>query len=270
MVAAACGSGTGSAKAKGSTTTAAPGTTANVPISKTLGTGVKAKTIKIGVALINYDVVKQYIHNTDGNQEQTYNVFVNDINKHGGVDGRQLVPVYYTYAPVPGLADGPETACTSLTEDSKVFATIGVLYDATGAAQLCFTNQHHSILITHELTQAVISKATPGLMLTVSATPEAGTKVLLTLLKKYDTLKGKTVAALGETANQADVQATIVPGLKSLGIKTGTTAILSISTEDTATAQNQLDSFIARWKTEGVNAVFLSGTTWWPRSSSRS
>jgi hypothetical protein len=259
LIAASCGSGskpTATPPTSGSGATSTTG--AATPVLKTLGQGVTAKTIKIGIVLINYDMVKQYIHNTDGNQPQTYQVFVNDINKHGGVDGRQIIPEYYTYTSI-GSA-GPLEACTSLTEDKKVFATIGVLYDSTGAGQLCFVNQHHSILITHELTQAVIDEATtPGLLLTVSATPERGTEVLLSLLKQEHTLKGRTVAVLGEDGTRASVDSTIVPGLKKLGVKTGTTAILTISGTDTTIAQSQLDSFIERWKTEGVNAVMLSG-----------
>jgi hypothetical protein len=40
----------------------------------------------------------------------------------------------------------------------------------------------------------------------------------------------------------------------------GTTAILTVDPQgDTTAAQAQLDSFIEKWKTEGVNALFLSG-----------
>ena len=256
MVAAACGSGT-SSKAGNTTTTGNATSTSLGPISKTLGVGVKAKTIDIGVVLIDYDKVKQYIHNTDGNQPQTYQVFFDDINKHGGVGGRKLIPHYYTYTSIG--SQGPLEACASLIEDKKVFATIGVLYDATGAGQLCFTSQHHSILITHELVQSVIAKAPPGLLMTVDITPERTINVLLALLKKQHTLDGKTVAVLGDAGTKASVESTIVPGVKALGVKTGATGILTITGEDTTAPQQQLDSLIEKWKTQGVNAVVMSG-----------
>ena len=41
--------------------------------------------------------------------------------------------------------------------------------------------------------------------------------------------------------------------------KTGSTAILTITGTDTTAAQAQLDSFIEKWKTEGVNMVFMAG-----------
>jgi len=43
-------------------------------------------------------------------------------------------------------------------------------------------------------------------------------------------------------------------------VKTGTTGILGINgSADTTAAQAQLDSFLEKWKGEGVNAIFLSG-----------
>jgi ABC-type branched-subunit amino acid transport system substrate-binding protein len=257
MVAAACGSGT-SSKARDTSTSAGGGSSTTLgPISKTLGVGVTAKTIRIGVVMINYEPIKQYVHNTDGNQKETYQVFFDDINKHGGVGGRTLVPEYYEYVSIGST--GPLAACASLIDDKKVFATIGVLYDATGAGQLCFTKQHKSILITHELQQSVIDKAPPGTLLTIDVTPERGVSTLLTLLKKEKTLVGKTVAVLGSTNTKASIESTIVPGLKANGVKTGDTGILTISGEDTTSAQQQLDSFIEHWKSQGVNAVLFSG-----------
>lgn len=256
LVGVSCGSGT-SSKASSPTTTAAANSPA-APVSKTLGQGVTATSIRIGFVLIDYSTVVQFIHNTAGNQVQTYQVFVNDLNKHGGVLGRKIIPSYETYAPI-GTA-GPLAACASLTEDKKVFATIGVMYDATGAGPLCFVNQHKTILISHLLTQGLLNRVTtPGLLLTVDSTPERSTQVLLSLLKRQHTLSGKTVAVLGEEQSRASVTSTVVPGLKQLGVKMGSTAILTISSTDFTVPEAQLDSYIEKWKTQHVNAVFLSG-----------
>lgn len=65
---------------------------------------------------------------------------------------------------------------------------------------------------------------------------------------------------LAGTANKAAVTGTLVPGLESLGVDMGSTALLNTATNgDTTAAQAQLDGFIARWKTEGVDAVFATG-----------
>ena len=83
--------------------------------------------------------------------------------------------------------------------------------------------------------------------------------MLLSLLKREHTLAGKTVAVLGEDESRAGVASTVEPALKQLGVKTGSTAILTINSTDFTAAEAQLDSFIQKWKTEHVDAVLLSG-----------
>jgi hypothetical protein len=55
------------------------------------------------------------------------------------------------------------------------------------------------------------------------------------------------------------VNNSVLPSLKKLGVAMGSTAILNITNADTAAAQAQLDSFVERWKTEHVDALFVSG-----------
>jgi hypothetical protein len=122
------------------------------------------------------------------------------------------------------------------------------------------TKQHQRVLIAFNLTQAMIDQSPPGLEIYPGATNERLSKILLQLLDKKKTLKGKTVAVLGGTNETDVVNKTIVPTLKKMKVPLGTTAILSLgSSSDTTAAQAQLDSFIERWKTEHVNAIFLSG-----------
>ena len=65
---------------------------------------------------------------------------------------------------------------------------------------------------------------------------------------------------LGEaTTAKHSVKNVLVPGLKDMGVNLGSTAILTISGADTTAAAAQLASFTERWKTEGVDTVFLSG-----------
>ena len=137
VVLAACGSsGSKTSSSTSPSGSTAPGVTQ--PQTTTLGQGVTADAIKLGVVIIDYKAIGSYIDFTRGNQQQAYQVFIDDINKHGGIAGRKIVPSYQTYVSIGST--GPTKACTALTEDSKVFATIGVLYDPTGASQLCFAN----------------------------------------------------------------------------------------------------------------------------------
>jgi ABC-type branched-subunit amino acid transport system substrate-binding protein len=253
----ACGSGTTS-KASAPQTT--PTTGPNAPIDKTLGNGVSANSIRMGVALVDFTEIEQYTDTirTKAEQKQIYEAYIDNINAHGGINGRKIVPYFKFYTPL-GTA-GALSLCTSFAQDDNVFVVVGSFIDFSGDAQTCIANQEHRVLMTFNLTQAIIDKSPPGLIVTAGDIPERQASILIQLLQKQGTLKDKTVAVMGDTTESTVVNGTIVPGLEKAGIKLGTTAILDVGTTgDTTTGQAQLESYIEKWKTEHVNALFLSG-----------
>ena len=250
---AACGSGT---TAKSSSSTTAPVST---KVVKSYGTGVTATSIKVGVTLINYDLIKDLpdVSEVRLGQQQIYQAFIDNVNKHGGVAGKKIVPVYKLYIPV-GSA-GLITICTALTEDDNVFATMGTYFDTSGDAQLCMAKQHKRVLLTFDLNQSVLKAAPPGLIVTPGYTPERSVKILLDLLEKDHKLTGKTVGVVGNAASANVVNDTVVPELKRLKVNTGAVGLLSVgNSTDTTTAHTQLNSLIEKWKTEHVDTVFIS------------
>ena len=257
LVFAACGSGT--TKKTGTTKPTTPGSgNTTAPVSKTLGKGVTKTEIKIGVGLIDYDLIKDVPDLTEIrlNQQAIYQGFFDYINEHGGVAGRKLVPIYKKYIPIGSTAT--LAACTGWADDDNVFAVTGTFYDPAGQSQLCVTKQHQRVLLTFDVDQSMLDKAPPGLLITPASTPQRAVKVLIDLLKKRNTFEGKTVAVLGQSKSSTIVKNSIVPDLKNAGVKLGSTGLLDIQGVDTTQAENQLDSFIEKWKTEGVDTVFLS------------
>ncbi|HEY1739745.1 MAG TPA: ABC transporter substrate-binding protein [Acidimicrobiia bacterium] len=256
MIAAACGSSSskGGSAPSGSTT---PTTQAPPPVSHASQQGVTDSTIKIGVAIVDFTPIQQFIDFNHGNEQEVTQTFINAINKKGGINGRKLQAVYMKYTPIG--TTGPNQVCTTFTEDDHVFAVLGNIEDPTGAGQECVTKQHHTIMIGHDLTEAE-TNAAPGLMLSPDITAERRLNVLLNVLKKRNTLKGKKVAVLAETSTASTIKSTIDPGLKAMGISEGTPGVLNTgASTDTSAAEQQLQSFIERWKTEGVNAVLVTG-----------
>jgi ABC-type branched-subunit amino acid transport system substrate-binding protein len=251
-----CGSGVKGTAAGSQATTNSP----TVPIVKTLGSGVTASTIRLGVVLVDFREITQFtdLIRTDADQKQIYQAFINDINAKGGIAGRKIVPFFRFYSPlgsaqILGL-------CTALAQDDNVFAVVGTFVDFSGDAQTCIAKQQHRVLMTFNLTQAIIDRSPPGLIITAGDLPERSASILLQLLQQQHTLTGKTVAVLGDTTESTVVNNTIVPGLRKMGVHMGTPAILSVgNTGDTTAAQAELESFIEKWKTEGVNALCLSG-----------
>ena len=244
-------------------TTGAPAastsTTAGVPqATEPLGTGVTPTSIKVGISLVDFTCIEQFVDQIRENQQQIYQVFIDNVNANGGIDGRQIVPVYHSYCPIgsaPVL-----TLCTQFTEDDKVFAVFGTFVDFSGDAQTCLAKDHNTILMTFQLSQAIMNQSPPGLIILPGSTPERVDAVLFSLLAQQHTLDGHKVGVLGEQTSQSIVNGKVLPGLQKLGVPTGSTAILNITGSDTSAAQAQLDSFIEKWKTEHVDTVFLSGT----------
>jgi len=258
LVLSACGSGTSTAKpGDGSTTPSTSGTTAAVV--KTLGNGVTKTSIKLGIGLIDFDSIKDVpdLASIRLRQQEIYQAFIDYINEHGGVAGRKIVPVYIKYIPV--TSTDTLKACTQFTDDDNVFAVTGTFYDPAGESQLCVTKQHHRVLLTFDVDKSMIDKAPPGLLITPANTPERAVKVLVELLKKRGTFEGHKVAVLGQVKSAAIVNDTILPDLKAAGVELGATGLLNIQDKDTTQPEMQLDSLIERWKTEGVDTVFLSG-----------
>jgi ABC-type branched-subunit amino acid transport system substrate-binding protein len=253
---AACGSGT---QSSGGTTptTASTSATGAYTVVKTLGQGVTDSTIKLGIALVDFKCIAPYVNYTRVDEYKVYDAFINDINAHGGVAGRKLVPDYKTFCPIvpaPALA-----LCTTFTEDDHVFAVLGDFVDLTGQAQPCLAKQHNTILFSFQLTKENLESAPGGMMIGFNATQERRVGITLELLKKEGTLEGKTVAILGESTTKQLVSSVLEPGLKDSGAKLGSTAILTIAGSDTTAAQSQLQSFVEKWKTEGVDTIYLSG-----------
>ncbi|HET9730025.1 MAG TPA: ABC transporter substrate-binding protein, partial [Acidimicrobiia bacterium] len=188
---------------------------------------------------------------------KAYDAFINDINQHGGILNRMIKPVYRTVCPLnPNEA---LTACTAFADDDNVFAVLGDFGDPNGAAPLCMTKTKKRVLLTYELTQDLIDKAPKGLLLTPDILPDRKVKVVMSLLASQHTLDGKTVAVLGDTEANDRIAKVIEPALGKMNVKRGSTGIITVTSTDTTAAQAQLDGFIEKWRTEGVDALILAG-----------
>lgn len=60
---------------------------------------------------------------TVGNAKADAQIVIDDINAHGGVAGRKLVPIFYAI-PTTGGQDPTQAECTHFTKDKKVFVIL--------------------------------------------------------------------------------------------------------------------------------------------------
>ena len=123
------------------------------------GSGVTAKTIKVGITYPDVAAIKNLINVDPGNYPDAYNALIDQINAHGGLGGRKIVPVY---APVDPLGTaGAATACTQLTEDDKVFVAIGFFQQVDTA---CYVQTHDTPIIGASLTASQSASAHSALV----------------------------------------------------------------------------------------------------------
>jgi len=221
--------------------------------------GITADKIKIGVAVVDFKCIEQFVDFNQGDAEKIVTALVSALNKRGGIGGRQIKVVFKSLCPLQ--PDSVSTACTAFTDDSQVFAVMGV-YDtppSDGSNQLCLTKDKETVLIDELTTQKTMDGATPGLLLSPHINPERTLEALLSLLQQEKTLDGKKVALLADQTNQESATKAVNDFASSAGLETGDTAILTITNEDTTAAQAQLDSFIEKWKSDGVDALVMAG-----------
>ena len=126
-------SGATSAAASGSSTGAGDGSiVAPSGTSQASGPGVTPTSIYVGVIYaVNNDAINKAAGAngaTSGNTQADANAVIDDINTHGGVAGRKLVPVWFAFdSTSTSTVDSQyQSACAKFTQDSpKVFAVIG-------------------------------------------------------------------------------------------------------------------------------------------------
>lgn len=98
----------------------------------TQGVGVTPTSIYVGISYTkNADAVNQSIGATgltSGNEQADAQAVVDDVNAHGGVAGRKLVPVWATYDAQSQDTDAnqDEAVCATMTQDHHVAAALGI------------------------------------------------------------------------------------------------------------------------------------------------
>jgi len=111
--------------------------------------GVTSNTIKIGVAYSDLTALRALGPEYDnGNVPQQWDALLDGWHKSGAlpVNGRDIQFVYRSYN-VLNLAD-QRAACSSLIQDSGVFAVVGVAYFAVGSD--CVARQYHTPMLTSD------------------------------------------------------------------------------------------------------------------------
>jgi hypothetical protein len=213
--------------------------------------GVTATTIRIGVPYVDLSAVRKFGITLDhGDYTAAYTAIVDDINAHGGVDGRKLVPYLVAVNPV-GTAPA-ETACTQLASDDKVFVAIAPEQPD------CFLQQYGVPTIAGAFQNTTKAGGAPNF--TLSPPLSAYDPVQLAAFAHKGVFKGKKVGLFAGQATDQSELATVLSTLHTLHVPVAQSAVDSAPPGDEAATYQDAAVIAQRFQSSGVNEVVAVGT----------
>jgi Periplasmic binding protein len=256
LVTAACTSGDDSAS---SDTTAAAGQGSTAPTGTGPSQGVTDDSIKVGVTYVDTEALVASGLNYDlGDHEAVYTALFDAINEDGGINGRQIEPVF---APIDPTNPAPaEEKCVQLTEDDDVFIVTGFfLTDAV----TCVVGTHSTAVVGGEMTPERLEQATAPWLTWTPDTDQPET--VLRTLADQGALDG-SVAIWAAERDQPLVDDVIVPTLADLGVEPVETGIAVAPADDQAAQQAETATIAERFESAGADTVVLVGPSaqGWP------
>lgn len=215
--------------------------------------GVTADTIKVGVVVPDFSALQRAgIPTYYGDYEPAYQAFFDVINEAGGIHGRKIEAFYADFDYL--RKETQDAACTELTEDHEVFVVLGGLLSANN---LCFTELHHTMLMTGIFqTEELRERSGDTLWLSLAPVEEAIIETLGTAVAESGELEGKTIGivALGAVAN-GDPGYELQKVLDGLGYES-TVAVVSAPTTDEVAIDQEIGTIAQRFMTDGIDFVF--------------
>jgi hypothetical protein len=221
--------------------------------------GVTATTIRVGIPYVNVAAVKAVGVNINwGSVPDAYKAIIANINAHGGINGRKIVPYIIGVDPT---GDAPAaTTCTQLTEDDKVFVAIAPLQPT------CYLQ--HGVSVINAVEAATTS--TSGLAQNFTLTPPAPAfdPLQFSVFAEKGVFKNKKVGIFGGGSVDAAEISIIKAELKKLGVPVVITAINSAPLGDLPAENEQTAVIAQRFQSSGVNEVVAvgNGSAVWPEA----
>ncbi len=221
--------------------------------------GVTSTTIRIGISVINFAALQAVgVTLNDGNYQDAVSALTANMNAHGGVDGRKVVPYFVEMN--PANAASIDSSCSALTEDDKVFIVLFPVYPD------CFQQTYDTPVIGGVLPGALPASAAPDFsLLPPDATYDP---VQLAAFDHRGAFKGKKVGIFYGSDSIAEASV-VESDLKKLHVDVVLSADDSVTATDTVAVDQEAQSIALRFQDAGVNEVVGvggTGATTWPRS----
>jgi|HubBroStandDraft_1064217.scaffolds.fasta_scaffold39837_2 hypothetical protein len=232
--------------------------TGSAPAGAATTQGVTASTIRIGIPYVDFAAVRAIgVNLNPGNTVDAYKALIDNMNAHGGIDGRHIVA--YLIAVDPTSAAPAATSCTQLTQDDQVFVAIAPLMPD------CYQAANVPTINGSGLEQKTQS---PGWAPNFTLTPPSSAfdPLELTVFSKLGAFKGKKVALFGGDSTDKAEMAIVAAALKKLHVNVIETAIDAAPEGDDPASYAQVAVISSHFQSAGVNEVVAvgDGSATWP------
>jgi hypothetical protein len=210
--------------------------------------GVTDETIALGVAVLEFPEV---LGLDWGNQQEIWEIILQDVNDNGGVHGRQIVPTYANYSPIdPVTADA---ACVELTEDAEIFAVLGGFTGLVTDANLCFANS--GVAQFGVSPEPDVAPDVPWIA--VEASEERRMVLWANYLIEEGVLDGKKFAVAGFSPRESDIKENLLPVLADAGLEPSGEFYTTYTGSDEVALDAEMAIWAERMNADGIEHVFL-------------
>ena len=203
--------------------------------------GITATTIRLGIPYVDVAAVRAVGVDIDwGNVPDAFNAIIADMNAHGGINGRRVVP--YILAVNPTGPAAAATACTKLTQDDQVFVAIAPLEPT------CYLQNGVPVV------GAILAESrSTGIPQNFTVTPPqaAYDPLQLSVFAKQGVFKHKKVGIFAGTESDVPEVQVVQSALAKLHIPVVATSVDSAPQGDLAASNQQVTAIAQRFESEG-------------------
>jgi len=233
-----------------------------VPVDQasTSSRGVTAATINIGFPVVSLSSLagqEGFAADVEfGQQVEAIDLFVNQINRDGGIDGRRINPIIASYD--PASESSMRALCKTWTEGSPaVFAVLDGIGAWTGDNQLCITQEGHTPFIGEWTTvTSWTDQGSPYLWWT-GPDQSAILRAVVAWGESAHLLGGSRkvgVIAGDRASDQAALDDVVLPALRRVGVDPVVVTIAADPSE-TATTDAEAPLVVQRFRSDGIDTV---------------
>jgi hypothetical protein len=219
--------------------------------------GVTSTTIHIGIPYVDLSSLQSLgIKLTQGNWPDAYNALIKNLNAHGGINGRHVVPYFEGVNPT-GTAS-TVAICTQLTQDDRIFAAMSPYMPQ------CYLQTNKTPTINATFQGSVSAGAAQNF--TLAPPPTAYDPLQLSVFSKMRLFTNKKVGVFAGSLTDAPELRAVQTALTKLHVNVIQSATDSAPATDQAASNQQISAIAQRFQSAGVNEVVAagSGSSSWP------